>query len=137
MSRIKFNVAAKCDKAGRKENQDNYWLCPDLTRINDSFDSVIGRDEDLVLSDLGALLVVADGMGGMNAGEKASELVILGIKKAFASLPPWALATDDGTLSFIRQAIVDADQSVKDYAKAHPEAEGLGSTIVLLWPGEI
>lgn len=133
MARISFNLAAKCDKAGRSQNQDNYWVCPDLSRINDSFDDVINKDKDVTLSEKGALLVVADGMGGMNAGEKASELVIKGVQKGFSKIPEGILGNDDQMLSFIRDVIVSSDQSVKDYAKSNREADGLGSTIVLLW----
>ena len=133
MARISFNIAAKCDKAGRSQNQDNYWLCPDLSKINDSYDKTIGKDKDVVLSDKGALLVVADGMGGMNAGEKASELVIKGVQHGFSNIPDSILGNDEQMKSFIRDVIVESDKSVKEYAKLHREAEGLGSTIVLLW----
>lgn len=79
MSHIIYNVAAKCDKAGRSQNQDNYWVCPNLEKIGDI--SNVGNDHDIELSAKGALLVVADGMGGMKSGEKASEFVIEGIKE--------------------------------------------------------
>lgn len=133
MSRITFNLAAKCDKAGRSQNQDNYWVCPDLARWNAPVDGVVGTDEDVELSEKGALLVVADGMGGMNAGEVASELVVEGIKKKFSQIPDSILGNEADILKFIRDAIVESDESIKQYAKQHREAEGLGSTIVLLW----
>jgi len=63
MSHIIFNLAAKCDKAGRSQNQDNYWVCPDLAHWNATADNVIGTDDDVELSEKGTLLVVADGMG--------------------------------------------------------------------------
>lgn len=80
MSRIIFNLAAKTDRAGRPSspNQDNLWVCPDLTNFGAPIDKIVGTDEDVELSDKGALLVIADGMGGMNAGEVASKLVIDG-----------------------------------------------------------
>ena len=133
MSRIIFNLAAKCDAAGRSQNQDNYWVCPDLTKWNAPTDKVLGTDEDIELSDKGALLVVADGMGGMNAGEVASQLVIEGIKKKFSKIPDSLLSNEAEIMSFIHSAIVESDESIKKYAKEHREAEGLGSTIVLLW----
>ena len=133
MSRIIFNLAAKCDRAGRSQNQDNYWVCPDLAKWNGSIDNIVGTDEDVELSDKGALLVVADGMGGMNAGEVASKLVIEGIKKKFSNVPDSILIDETEIISFIRRAIVESDESIKQYAKEHKEAEGLGSTIVLLW----
>lgn len=131
MSRITFNIAAKCDKAGRAQNQDNYWVCPNLDDIHNT--SSVGNDSDVELSSKGALLVVADGMGGMKSGEKASEFVIEGIKAKFRNIPNDILSDDNCITSFIKNAIVEADQSIKEYAKAHRESEGMGSTIVLLW----
>lgn len=133
MSRIIFNLAAKCDRAGRSQNQDNYWVCPDLTKWNAPLEKIVGTDEDVELSDKGALLVVADGMGGMNAGEVASKLVIEGIKKKFSNIPDSILTNEAEISSFIHSAIVESDESIKQYAKEHKDAEGLGSTIVLLW----
>ena len=133
MSRIIFNLAAKCDAAGRSQNQDNYWVCPDLAKWDAPLDKVVGTDEDVELSEKGALLVVADGMGGMNAGEVASKLVIDGIKKKFSNIPDSILTNEAEIMSFIHSAIVESDESIKKYAKEHKEAEGLGSTIVLLW----
>lgn len=132
MSRISFNVAAKCDKAGRAQNQDNYWVCPDLSRFG-AMTSDIGNDHDFELSKKGALLVVADGMGGMKSGEKASEYVIEGIKAHFANIPDTILSDDQAITDFIKAGIVKADNMVKDYAANHHESEGMGSTIVLLW----
>ena len=131
MSRILFNIAAKCDKAGRSQNQDNFWVCPNLDKISDA--SAIGNDTDVELGDKGALLVVADGMGGMKSGEKASEFVIEGIKKQFANIPESILHDDNAIIAFIRNAIVQSDQMIKAYAHDHRESEGMGSTIVLVW----
>lgn len=131
MSRITFNIAAKCDKAGRAQNQDNYWVCPNLDKIGDI--SSVGNDHDVELSAKGALLVVADGMGGMNSGEKASEFVIEGIKSRFANIPLEILSDDNAIITFIKNAIVESDKTIKAYAKDHKESEGMGSTIVLVW----
>lgn len=135
MSRIIFNLAAKTDRAGRPSspNQDNLWVCPDLTNFGAPIDKIVGTDEDVELSDKGALLVIADGMGGMNAGEVASKLVIDGIKKKFSNIPKSILTDESEIKQFISNAIIESDESIKQYAKEHKEAEGLGSTIVLLW----
>lgn len=131
MSHIIYNVAAKCDKAGRSQNQDNYWVCPNLEKIGDI--SNVGNEHDIELSAKGALLVVADGMGGMKSGEKASEFVIEGIKKKFSNIPEDILGNDNAIISFIKEAIVESDGIIKAYAKDHRESEGMGSTIVLVW----
>lgn len=131
MSRITYNIAAKCDKAGRAQNQDNFWVCPSLEMIDDI--SSIGNDKDIELSPKGALMVVADGMGGMKSGEKASEFVIEGIKEQFSNIPDTILNDDKAIVAFIKNAIISADQKIKLYAKDHRESEGMGSTIVLVW----
>jgi len=131
MSRITFNIAAKCDKAGRAQNQDNYWVCTNLDNVSDT--SGIGGDQDIDLGNKGALLVVADGMGGMKSGEKASEFVIAGIKQRFANIPTDILNNDDAILDFIRKSIIESDHIIKAYAKDHRESAGMGSTIVLVW----
>ena len=77
MSKITIRTSSICDKAGRSYNQDNFWLCPDLSYYQ-ATNSVIleEQDSDVSLLDKGALLAVADGMGGMNAGEVASQIII-------------------------------------------------------------
>ena len=132
MSRIIINTAAKCDKAGRQQNQDNYWVCPDLD-FPQSKIKFVNTDERIELSGTGALFVVADGMGGMNAGEVASEYVIKCVQKQFSDIPKDYMDSDETILKFISNAILYADDNIKEYAKSHREAEGLGSTIALLW----
>ncbi|MGN0224251.1 MAG: PP2C family protein-serine/threonine phosphatase, partial [Muribaculaceae bacterium] len=130
MSRTILNIAAVCDKAGRAQNQDNFWVCHDVanSRRNLPTDGTM-----IELPYAGTLLVVADGMGGMKSGEIASQIVIDSIKACFAQVPDTILNNDDAILNFISQSIVYADNNIKQYAKAHRESQGMGSTIVLLW----
>ena len=54
MNRIIFNIAAKTDRAGRPStpNQDNIWVCPDLTKFGTPTDKILGTDEDVISKDL-------------------------------------------------------------------------------------
>lgn len=131
MNRTILNLAAMCDRAGRSVNQDNYFVCQDLSA--ESFSAVNNDDRDVILSEKGTLVVVADGMGGMNAGEVASKIVIETIKSIFANIPNDILKDERKVKGFINQAIITADREVKQYAKEHPEASGMGSTVVILW----
>ena len=131
MNRTILNLAAMCDRAGRSVNQDNYYVCQDLSA--ESFSAVNNDDRDVILSEKGTLVVVADGMGGMNAGEVASKLVIETIKSYFANIPNDILKDEKKVKGFITQAIISADRELKQFAKEHPEASGMGSTVVILW----
>ena len=78
---ILFRMAARCEAAGRPNNEDNYQLDADLSDDQWGFTA----DEEISLGEKGALLVVCDGMGGMNAGEVASDIAVKTIKQLFAS----------------------------------------------------
>lgn len=134
MSRTILNLTAICDKAGRPTNQDNFWICPDLSSYAATGTVTIGSSStEVALTEKGALLVVADGMGGMSAGEVASQIVIDSIKSTFSNLKSLSLSNPNAIKSFIKQAIVDADKEMKKHAESHPETRGMGSTIVLVW----
>ena len=134
MTRTILNFTAICDKAGRPNNQDNFWICPDLSSYAATGTVTIGSSStEVALTEKGALLVVADGMGGMSAGEVASQIVIDSVKRTFSDLKSVSLSNSNAIKSFIKQAIIDADKEMKKHAESHPETRGMGSTIVLVW----
>ncbi len=128
MKDIRFTLAARCEAAGRDNNEDNYQVISDIA--SDKYTFAAG--EELTLGDKGTLLVVCDGMGGMNAGEVASAIAVKTVKEAFAAerISKEALANPE---KFIVQAIQAADAAIKAEGKRNPETEGMGSTIVLAW----
>lgn len=134
MSQITIKTSSICDKAGRPYNQDNFWICPDLSQYQATNNATIEEhQEGIVLSDKGALLVVADGMGGMNAGEVASQIIIDSVKQSFLNTESVALDNDNDITGFIKKVIVNADENIKKHAVENPETAGMGSTIVLAW----
>lgn len=123
----KYNPEAPLDG-----NEDNFYVDDDLN------DEILGRfqtDEDIVMSDCGCLMVVADGMGGMNAGEVASELAIDTVKDYFApgKITPDLAESPVDRRKYLEQVIKEADKRIKTDAKENPAHEGMGSTIILAW----
>ena len=74
------------------------------------------------------VMVVADGMGGANAGEVASQLAVARILENVRALGPDAGPVD------LRHVIEDANRVVHEESLAHPERHGMGTTctVVLL-----
>ena len=128
---IRFRIAARCEAAGRPNNEDNYQICDDLQAQHWGFTA----NAELQLSDKGSLLVVCDGMGGMNAGEVASAIAVDTIKQCFSldRLTDAVTASSSNIRAFIVDAIQAADAAIKTDGANNPDHQGMGSTIVLAW----
>ena len=131
MNVIKFIMAARCEAAGRSNNEDNFQLSDNLAGNQWSFKA----DHEVDLDCKGALLVVCDGMGGMNAGEVASQIAVETIKEWFSSerLTDEVMATSENIIDHIENAIIAADMQIKEEGEKDTEKNGMGSTIVLAW----
>lgn len=132
MNSIKLRIAAKTDVGlVRDNNEDNFQASSDL-----SIEPMRWVNNEICsLGEKGALLVVADGMGGMNAGEVASELAIETVRSAFRpqNLTEEVMKNRFSIEKFMNSVIVDADKRIKAEAKSHPESRGMGTTIVIAW----
>ena len=128
---IRFTMAARCEAAGRQNNEDNFQLTDNLAGSEWGFVT----DKEVTLSEKGALLVVCDGMGGMSAGATASHIAVKTIKEWFAAdrLTPEVMASQSSRLLYIEQAIIAADNKIKEDGNQNSERKGMGSTIVMAW----
>ena len=128
---LKFRLAARCEAAGRPNNEDNYQVDENLADDRWGFTA----DKEITLGEKGALLVVCDGMGGMNAGEVASAIAVATIKEWFNHERLTEKVTESSTsiLQYIGDAIQAADVAIKKDGEENPDHEGMGSTIVLAW----
>ncbi|MDR1898266.1 MAG: protein phosphatase 2C domain-containing protein [Prevotellaceae bacterium] len=132
MNKIKIRLAARCEAAGRTSNEDNFQLSDNLT---DGREWKFVTDKEVTLENKGALMVVCDGMGGMNAGEVASALAIETVKEWFSPdvLTDDVVSDSEKIKKHITKAIIAADTRIKKESRADKEKEGMGSTIVLAW----
>ncbi len=112
----------------RDHNEDNFIVCPDLSKNNWYVD-----EKPVPLSPQGCLLVVADGMGGANAGEVASEISVESIKHFFSSLLLSKQPSEKQAKEYLAQAIYLAHEAIVAHARSHPQCEGMGTTIILAW----
>jgi protein phosphatase len=72
------------------------------------------------------LLAVADGMGGMAAGDVASAVVIAAMAPLDDDLP------GDAIIDALRANVDTANQQLRDTVDANPQMEGMGTTLTAL-----
>jgi serine/threonine protein phosphatase PrpC len=97
---------------------------------------VRSHNEDSVHADLASgVVILADGMGGYNAGEVASGMAtaLLGnmLEEAFAECPPYAIV--DGRCYAevaLEREVRITNQSIYNAAQSQPQYAGMGTTLV-------
>ena len=115
----------------RVNNEDAISFCPDLSKPDWGLTTTEGY---LHLGHLGSLIVVADGMGGVNAGEIASTIAIESIKNDFEPLKLSSLVTSEEDIKkFLIDIVLRANDSILKYIESDPDTVGMGTTLVLLW----
>ena len=132
MSEVKIKLAAGTNVGLiRQNNEDNFVVSCDLS-TSEWLIPQAGPHADL--GEFGALLVVADGMGGANAGEVASAIAVETIQEKFtAELLREAITDDKSAQEYMKAVVKEADLNILHRSKEDPSAQGMGTTIVMAW----
>ena len=103
----------------------------DTGKVREHNEDTIALDPDI------GLLVLADGMGGYNAGEVASGIAvktIVNLVREHVEREDLAVADRDSGLSrpniILRDAISRANKIIYQTARTQPQCEGMGTTVV-------
>ena len=111
---IKWTIAGLTDVGLKRElNEDNFMMIEDK------------------MSEFGpyGLYVVADGLGGHEAGEVASALTVDAVKQQHMQNPPTAAAAPYE--EWLKDAVLAANESVSSHQKSHTDTQKMGSTLVM------
>lgn len=126
--KLVFQLGALTDVGMVREgNEDSFLVCPDLAGSDWKLQPGL-----IALSRAGALLAVADGMGGANAGEVASAIATDAVRSFFFDLAARAARPESAGETLV-EAIFFAHQEIAAHARTHPECRGMGTTLLLVW----
>jgi protein phosphatase len=100
---------------------------------------VRSHNEDSIAADAASgLAVLADGMGGYNAGEVASGMattVILSeMRQMLAAAEPYQVdprTNETIAVRMVREQVLRANRSIYQAAQSHPQYAGMGTTLVV------
>jgi serine/threonine protein phosphatase PrpC len=125
MKPIAIEIATKTDDGivRKGHNED------DFTVIAANWGHAMNRINP---TERGVLLMVADGMGGTNAGEVASKIAVKSVETSMEKLKR-VPNTDKNIEEFLTQTIEEAHKSIVEHARNHLESAGMGTTAVLVW----
>ena len=129
---MKFKLAAGTNVGLiRQNNEDNFVVCSDLSKSN----WMIPQTSDYTdLGEYGVLLVVADGMGGANAGEVASAIAVETIQNMFTPEQVSEAVSDDKSIQeFMKDVVKSADLNILKQSQEDSSTRGMGTTVVMAW----
>jgi serine/threonine protein phosphatase PrpC len=95
------------------------------------------NEDYLAWDDDHALAILADGMGGHNAGDVASRLCVMSLQENILSVldePPSATEAEGMShyASLVKEAIGQANTLVYETAEKDPTCKGMGTTVVVV-----
>jgi serine/threonine protein phosphatase PrpC len=118
----------------RKSNEDQF-LIAELSKRMRVWQTSLPEPTLQVGDDRAHLFLVADGMGGHRAGERASVIAVAAIEQFTLNTFRWFFAPDSPgaqkVLAQFQSALSQADEKILQEAAENPELAGMGTTLTM------
>ena len=136
--RLSVEVAGLTDRGkGRENNEDAFLVARLMKSMKVCASSLPGNGSRLLSEEEGYLFVVADGMGGAVAGEKASATAVASVEEFTLNTFKWFLhlgGPEEQVLkNELRAALETADRAVIERAQSDPKLRGMGTTLTMAY----
>ena len=128
---------ALSEKGPVRESNEDQFLVARLTKAVRIQQSSLPQSMMKCGHDEGHIFLVADGMGGSVAGEKASTIAVKSIEEFLANKLKWFFKLKgpehEKVLLEFQEALREADARVFEESAEHPELDGMGTTLTLAY----
>ncbi|MFN2445545.1 MAG: PP2C family serine/threonine-protein phosphatase [Vicinamibacterales bacterium] len=123
------------DKGKVRPTNEDQFLIAELTKAMRVWQTSLPEPKVQVADERAHLFLVADGMGGHRAGERASALAVVAIEQFTLNTFKWFLnangADAQRVLAQFQSALRQADTRIREEAAEHPELSGMGTTVTM------
>jgi protein phosphatase len=123
------------DKGKVRETNEDQFLIAELTKAMRVWQTSLPEPKLQVGEERAHLFLVADGMGGQLAGERASALAVAAIEQFMLNSFRWFFGSgspdEQRVLAQFQSAIRHADARILEETAAHPELSGMGTTVTM------
>jgi len=123
------------DKGKVRTRNEDQFLIAELTKAMRVWQTSLPEPKLQVGEERAHLFLVADGMGGQLAGERASALAVAAIEQFMLNSFRWFFGSgspdEQRILAQFQSAIRSADAQIVEEAKSNPELSGMGTTLTM------
>jgi serine/threonine protein phosphatase PrpC len=135
--RVRLDVAAQTHPGLERQNNEDQFLVAHLRRAVSVEATSLSDTEDGRRGSTGHLLLVADGMGGVDGGERASSLAVEALRgffeEGFRSYLHGSRIDEKAVHRELRSALEFADRVILHRAAADARFERMGTTLTMAY----
>lgn len=120
------------DKGKVRSANEDQFLIAELSKAMRIWQTTLPEPKHQLGDERAHLFLVADGMGGHKAGERASALAVAAIEQFTLNSFKWFFSSDNEgaqkVLAQFQSALHQADARILEESTEHPELRGMGTT---------
>lgn len=134
---VKVDLAAQSHQGHVRDSNEDHYLAVRMTR---SLEAILTNLREGVIpkqfDETAYGMLVADGMGGMAAGEIASSTALLRLLELVAQTPDWMMRMNqlDNAATVMRRMTLryrQIDDELREQGEANPSVHGMGTTLTV------
>ena len=136
-AQIKVDIAAATHCGLVRQNNEDHYLAVRFQRSLETLCTNIAVDTlENSFDEIGYGLLVADGMGGMAAGEVASRMALCKLVELVVNTPDWVMRFNQRTdetivMQRMTQRFRQIDDTLRTAAEGDPTVFGMGTTLTV------
>lgn len=133
---VQVDIAATSHQGHLRENNEDHFLAVRFQRSLQTLYTNVGEGIEPSYDEIGYGMLVADGLGGLAAGEVASRIALCKLVELVVDTPDWIMKLDRrDDFSVFKSRMVERfrqiDDTLREHAQSDSSLEGMGTTLTV------